>query len=243
MAGVIEWLRAGREPPAIELAGRKVPIELTRHPRARRLTMRLAPDGGAVRITLPRWCRSEDALSFAFARQNWLEGQAAKLPAPGDPVARGTMRYRGSEITIEWSREAPRRATLVSGQLTVGGPRETLYPRLQRWLEAEAQRLIAEDLAHYCTAASVAQPQLKLTRAGRRWGSCSTKGVVRVNWRLAMAPDFVRRSVVAHEVAHLVHFDHSPAFYGLLARLYEGDVATADTWLREHGRSLYADFG
>lgn len=242
-ARVIDWLRADSQPPAIALAGRTLPIELNRNARARRLTMRLAPDGSAVRITLPRWCRSQDAVAFAHARAAWLEAQLAKVPAPVDPLARGTIRYRGQELAIDWSPDAPRRPAIDRQTLLVGGPRETLPKRLARWLESEAQRLMAADLAHYCAAAAQPAPALRLTRAGRRWGSCSTSGIVRINWRLAMAPDAVRRSVVAHEVAHLVHFDHSPAFHALLRDLYEGDIDAADAWLREHGRGLYADFG
>jgi predicted metal-dependent hydrolase len=58
-----------------------------------------------------------------------------------------------------------------------------------------------------------------------------------------MAPDFARRSVVAHEVAHLVHFDHSPRFHTLLANLFEGDVSEANAWLKREGRGLYLPFG
>jgi predicted metal-dependent hydrolase len=53
----------------------------------------------------------------------------------------------------------------------------------------------------------------------------------------------VRRSVVAHEVAHLVHFDHGPRFRTLLGDLFEGDLAAADLWLKREGRSLYLPFG
>lgn len=244
---MIEWLRASPKSGApgseIELAGRIVPIQLSRHARARRLTLRMAPDGSAVRITLPRWCPSQDAIAFAAVRKPWLEAQLAKLPAAVDLLARGTLRYRGGELAIDWALPAPRRPLLGVGRLTLGGPRETLARRLRRWLEGEAQRLTMCDLAEYCVAAGVAPPQLRLTRAGHRWGSCSTKGIVRINWRLIMAPDFVRRSVVAHEVAHLVHFDHSPAFHALLAALYEGAIDEADGWLRKHGRALYCEFG
>jgi predicted metal-dependent hydrolase len=66
---------------------------------------------------------------------------------------------------------------------------------------------------------------------------------VRVNWRLVQAPDHVRRSVVAHEVAHLVHFDHSPAFRALVRRLFEGDLAAANAWLKRAGPGLYVAFG
>lgn len=241
--GVIAWLKQDRTPPAIELAGRTLPIELNRHARARRLTLRLAPDGSAVKITLPRWCRSQDAIAFAEVRKAWLEAQLAKVPSRADPVVRGTLFWRGRELTIDWRPDAPRRPALAEGRLTLGGPRETLAVRLRRWLEREAHRQLGDDLVHYCAVAGVPLPQLRLTRAGRRWGSCSTKGIVRINWRLAMAPDFVRRSVVAHEVAHLVHFDHSPAFHALLGELFEGEIAVADAWLKAHGRSLYADFG
>lgn len=240
---MIEWLRETRGPPTIELDGRRLPVELTRHPRARRLTLRLAPDGSAVRITLPRWCRSQDALAFAEVRKVWLETQLAKVPAPADPVARGSLRYRGAELPVDWQETAPRRPALAEGRLLVGGPREQLAARLRRWLEGEAHRLMGDDLRSYCAAAGVPAPQLRLTRAERRWGSCSTRNIVRINWRLVMASDLVRRSVVAHEVAHLVHFDHSPAFHALLARLFEGEIAAADSWLKAHGRALYADFG
>ena len=58
-----------------------------------------------------------------------------------------------------------------------------------------------------------------------------------------MAPDAVRRSVVAHEVAHLIHFDHSPRFHALLGELFEGDLPAANAWLKQHGRGLYQPFG
>ena len=240
---MIEWLRDADLVPTIELSGRAVPIELNRHARARRLTLRLAPDGSAVRITLPRWCRSAEAIKFAAIRREWLEAQLAKVPEPQDPVARGTLRHCGAELAIRWEESLPRRIRRESDILLVGGPRETLAKRLQRWLESEALGLMQTDLAMFCERAGLAPPDLRLTRAQRRWGSCSSTGTVRVNWRLVQAPHHVRRSVVAHEVAHLVHFDHSPAFHALLERVYGGPLDEADRWLKRNGRGLYADFG
>ncbi len=247
---MIEWLRDDYHRPAkpaapqtIELSGRTLPIALNRHPRAKRLTLRLAPDGSAVRITLPRWCRSADAVAFAAVRREWLEAQLAKVPETTDPIARGTIRYRGDEIEIHWTEDAPRKPALGERAIRLGGPGDTQSQRLQRWLEAEALRLMRADLDDYCGRAGLEAPDLRLTRAQRRWGSCSSNGVVRVNWRLVQAPDAIRRSVVAHETAHLVHFDHSPGFHGLLRNIYEDDLNAADGWLRAHGRGLYADFG
>ncbi|MBY6015076.1 M48 family metallopeptidase [Qipengyuania gaetbuli] len=239
---MIEWLRGEALEPEITIAGRSLPIEIKRHPRARRLTLRLAPDGSAVRITLPRWCASKEAIAFAHARAAWLEAQLAKVPEAHDPVASGTLPYRGEEIAINWRADAPRRPVLADGRLMLGGPEDTLARRLQRWLEAEAERHFADDAAQYCARAGLAAAPVRLTRAKRRWGSCSSEGVLRLNWRLVMAPDHVRRSVVAHEVAHLVHFDHSPAFHALLDSLFEGEVEDANAWLSRHGRKLYASF-
>ncbi len=114
-----------------------------------------------------------------------------------------------------------------------------MNPRLKKWLRTGAQPLMAADLVHYCSVAAVDAPPIRLSRAQRRWGSCSSSGTVRINWRLIMAPSAGRRSVVAHEVAHLTHMNHSPAFYGELDRIFEGDRKAADRWLKDHGMGLH----
>lgn len=243
---MIDWLREDRQNPSITVADRTLPIAIRRHAQARRLVMRLAPDGSEVRITMPRWGSTRDALVFAGARTAWLEAQLAALPRPLAIEPGAALPYRGRTITIEWEAAAPRKPRLAADVLSAGGPLASLEQRIRRWLEAEALRLLADDLAFYCARDGRDEPALKLSRARRRWGSCSgPRGggqCIRINWRLIMAPDHVRRSVVAHEVAHLVHFDHSPAFHSALARLYEGDIAAADDWLRREGRTLYAAF-
>jgi len=241
---MIDWLRREIAAPQIVLAGQAVPIVLRRHPTARRMTMRLAPDGSEVRITLPRWGRTADALDFARSRHDWLEAQLAtarRAIAPPSPT--GSVLYRGRTLGIEWLAKAPRRPALIEGNLRLGGPQENIGVRLQRWLEQEALALMTGDLADYCAAAGQTAPELRLSRAQRRWGSCAHDGTIRINWRLVQAPDPVRRSVVAHEVAHLVHFDHSADFHALLGDIFEGDVRAANRWLKEHGRSLYGTFG
>lgn len=240
---MIDWLRRSTQDPAIRIGERELPLAIRRHARAKRLVMRLAPDGSEVRITLPKWGRTEDALVFARSRVEWIASQLAAVPQPQAPQPGGTFRYRGAEVMIDWDQAHPRKASLTDGRLRIGGPDGNLAARLQRWLESEAQRLLQDDLAFYCSRAGHEAPPLRLSRARRRWGSCSDRKAIRINWRLIQAPDFVRRSVVAHEVAHLTHFDHSPAFHALLAALFEVDVKAADQWLRAEGRSLYATFG
>ncbi len=244
---MIDWLRGELSEPSVAVAGRTLPLAIRRNARAQRLTMRLAPDGSEVRITLPHWCGTRHALAFAQARTAWLEQQLSLVPAAA-PVTAGTIiPYRGRSLRIAWNERGSRRPQAEADALVCGGPETALPRRIRYWLEEEALRLLALDLAEYCARAGRDPPALKLSRAQRRWGSCSVARegprAIRINWRLVMAPDAVRRSVVAHEVAHLAHFDHSPAFHAHLAALFEGEITAADGWLRQHGRSLYAPFG
>ena len=220
-----------------------MPIILRRNARARRLTLRLATDASAVQITLPGWARSREAIAFAHARREWLSAQMANLPKRRTPEPGSFVTVRGENLRIEWHANAPRRPARCGDIVSVGGPLDGLERRLARWLEREALALFEQDIAHYCAAAGVDRVPVALSRAHRRWGSCSDRQRIRLNWRLIQAPDFVRRSVVAHEVAHLIHFNHSPAFHALLTGIYEGEIDAADDWLKRHGRSLYASFG
>ncbi|MEL6485526.1 MAG: YgjP-like metallopeptidase domain-containing protein [Pseudomonadota bacterium] len=245
---MIDWLKRTAIEPEIELGSDTIPIVLRRHPTAKRLTLRLAPDGSAVRITLPKWAHGNEAMAFAHARRDWLAEQYARIPRRAGPQAGGDIQFRGRAVRIDWDEDAPRRPQLAGSSLTVGGALDGLEARIRRWFEREALSAFEADLAHYVAAARLEPVPIGLSRAQKRWGSCSDGGAsgvrrIRINWRLIQAPDFVRRSVVAHEVAHLVHFDHSPAFHALLGDIFEGEIALADRWLKENGRSLYTAFG
>lgn len=240
---MIDWLKRPRVEPKIDLGGITVPIILRRQRTAKRLTLRLSPDGSEVRITLPSWAHDSEAIAFAHARQDWLAQQHAKVPQRAVPGPGSDILYRGDALRIEWDEKSRRRPAMEDGAVRLGGPRAGLEGRLKRWLEREALSLFERDMADYTAVAALAQVPVALSRAQKRWGSCSEKARIRLNWRLIQAPDFVRRSVVAHEVTHLVHFDHSPAFHALLGEIYENDIKDADRWLKEQGRTLYASFG
>ena len=241
---MIDWLtRDPRQEPLVDVDGRGLPVVVRRHATARRMTLRLGPDGSDVRVTIPRWGRTQDALAFAQSRADWLARQLAALPA-SEPVRPGAaLRWRGETLTIVHEAAAPRMPARDGEAVRLGGPESSVEARLRRWLEGEALAEMARDLGHYCALVGKPPPRLALSRAKRRWGSCAPDGSIRINWRLIMAPDFVRRSVVAHEVAHLVHFDHSPRFHALLDELFEGDIGAANRWLKREGRGLYLPFG
>lgn len=80
---------------------------------------------------------------------------------------------------------------------------------------------------------------LSLSSARTRWGSCSASGAIRLNWRLVQAPPHILDYVLAHELAHLVHMNHSAAFWSETERLFP-HWRTARQWLKQHGDTLFA---
>lgn len=123
--------------------------------------------------------------------------------------------------------------------LTSGGPLDQFPVRIERWLKREALRLLTEDTAHYATKAGVTVTKVAIGDPKARWGSCSGDGTIRYSWRLLLAPGFVRRATVAHEVAHRVHMHHGPDFHALVDDLFEGDPNDARRWLRVEGAALH----
>ncbi len=80
--------------------------------------------------------------------------------------------------------------------------------------------------------------EIKLTDSKTKWGSCSSKLVLRFNWRLIFAPQEILNYVIIHEMCHLVEMNHSKSFWGLVANLYP-DYKLAKLWLKQNGASLY----
>ena len=222
----------------IELDGISYPVDLRRSARAKSVILSVDAVAGSIRLTMPRHVSENRALAFARSRRDWLRGCIADAPEPV-PIENGAqLALHGESHKICWSPDYFRKPERVAGEIRLGGPEDKVQERVIAWLKTEARRAYADDLAHYCDRAGENVPKLSIGDARRRWGSCSGKRAIRLNWRLVMAPPMIRRSVVAHEVAHLRHMNHSAAFYALLDSIFEGDRKAADRWLKQHGRGI-----
>lgn len=215
------------------------PIEVVRHPRARRMRLSIDPASGAVRLTLPPRSPVKAGLAWAEEKREWIAAQRARLPQ-AVPFADGAVIPFGDDrLTIAWRARETRTPRRDGDVLRCGGPEDRLAPRVERWLRGEALRLLDADTRAIADAEGIAIERVGIGDPRTRWGSCTGTGTIRYSWRLVLAPGFVRRAVVAHEVAHRLHMDHSPAFHAAVARLLGDDPRFAMAWLKRHGAGLH----
>jgi predicted metal-dependent hydrolase len=127
--------------------------------------------------------------------------------------------------------ERQRRPIVEQGRQGVGGPEalKELRDRAARELPDQLRRLAAH---HGLTVA-----RISIRNQQSRWGSCSPRGHICLNWRLVLMPDFVRDYVLIHELMHLKRLDHSPRYWKLVAAAC-ADYKEARVWLRRNERLL-----
>ncbi|QDP19561.1 M48 family metallopeptidase [Sphingomonas xanthus] len=202
------------------------------------MRLRLDEARGLLSLTVPRGIRRQAALDWAARQSEWVERQLERVE-PAEPFAPGcSIPFSGGLLTLDWNEEGPRRAILIGERLQVGGPRTGFARRVEQYLRDEARRRLSAETQRIAETAGVSVRSVSIGDAASRWGSCSSSGAIRYNWRLVLAPPHLLRWVVAHEVAHRLHMDHGPAFHALEAQLYKGDVADARQELRRLGPRL-----
>ncbi|HEX8449588.1 MAG TPA: SprT family zinc-dependent metalloprotease [Allosphingosinicella sp.] len=214
-------------------------LKLSVSPTARAMRLRVDRRTGEVILTIPRRASRRKALAWADGHRDWIEARLAEVAAPL-PLGPGTeIPLYDRPHRIDWSPERPRTPRIEDGRIVVGGPEEGLEARLLRWLRRHALDTLAAETAEFAAKAGVKVSRIGTGDPLSRWGSCSSNGGIRYSWRLILAPDWVRRATVAHEVAHRVHMNHGPDFHALVERLLGADPKPARLWLRSHGPSLH----
>lgn len=214
-------------------------IVVKRSARAKGMRLRVDPRTGGVALTLPRRASERHGLAWAAGKRAWIEEMLARIPAPTPLAAGNAVPLYGRPHDIVWSAGRGRIVEVESDQILIGGPAETIAPRIARWLKRHAHDVLAAETRYYAAKAGVAVARIGIGDPVARWGSCSASGAIRYSWRLILAPDWVRRATVAHEVAHRVHMNHGPDFHALVASLLEADPRPARLWLRRHGAGLH----
>jgi predicted metal-dependent hydrolase len=224
--------------PLVDIEGEDIPVRIRRTSQARRISMRADAVKREIRITMPAYAPTATAMEFVATKYEWIAARLHSAPAASPVLPGAEIAIEGEAHLISWQADWPRRVVRKEGTLCLGGPQAMVEARILRWLKAHARDVFTTDIAHYCARAGEVPPRLSLGDPRSRWGSCSSRGTISLSWRLIMAPVSVRRSVIAHEVAHIRHMDHSRDFYAWFEEIYEGDRKAADRWLKMHGTGL-----
>jgi len=222
---------------SIHVAGRELPVRLRWNRRARRLILRLDPDEDGVVVTLPARAARADAMKLVAENTGWIEKTLARR-------ARRVVFENGVEIPFN---DIPHRVRhyphgrfgvrRVDGEILVAGEAAHLARRVRDWLKAEARTSVSEKAYAMASCLDQHVNRISVRDTHTRWGSCSAAGNLSFCWRLVLVPDWVRDYVVAHEVAHLRHFHHGPAFWRTVDAL-EVDADGARDWLYHNTERL-----
>lgn len=219
------------------LAG--APLRLRIDPRARRLRLRVDRRGGGLTLTVPPHVSQRRALAWAAGHGPWAQAALGSVARQIAIEPGATIPFFGQPHSIEWSESARRAAVLGSGKIIVGGPRDAVERRVVRLLKTTALEVLTAETMAVAALAGVSVARVGVGDPVSRWGSCSSSGTIRYSWRIIMAPVFVRQAMVAHEVAHRVHMNHSARFHALVAQLLGSDPKPARLWLRREGAALH----
>jgi len=114
---------------------------------------------------------------------------------------------------------------------------ELIRESLRKWYKEEAKKIILKKVEHFSKICAANPLEVKIKEQKRRWGSCSFRGNIYFNWRIIMAPDQVIDYIVVHEIAHLIHKNHSPVFYKMVESILP-DYKKRRKWLKDYGIRL-----
>ena len=219
-------------------------VQIKRVATARRLTLRVRAASRDVVLTLPSGGSLAQAKLFVDRHAAWIGTRLARLPAP-TPFGPGAMiPLRG--VPHEITHRPVARGTVwleavtepdAYPRLCVSGEAAFVSRRVRDFLMREARRDLVEAVSRHTATLGVVARRMTLRDTTTRWGSCSSVGALNFSWRLIMAPPFVLDYLAAHEVAHLVHMNHSTAFWAVTKRLIP-EMDRAEAWLKAHGVGL-----
>ncbi|GGJ96077.1 M48 family metallopeptidase [Luteimonas terricola] len=226
--------------------GSHVEVMRVRDPRARRL--RLSVDERGARLTLPPRASAISGERFLEQHRDWVLAQLRAhaiddLLAPLERDATTALPLRGIMLPLHW--EAGRYACVVrdGGELvfrhTGRGGDAALRRALRDFYEGEARADIGAWLPRYLPGLPRAPVRVRLKAMSSQWGSLAPDSTVALDLALVLGRPSAFEYVLVHELCHLVHADHSPAFWAEVDARCPGWRAERD-YFRDHGRRLKA---
>ena len=219
------------------------PVRLKRVATARRFTLRVRAADGAAVLTMPPRASLKSARDFAERNAEWIGTRLAALPDRIALLPGAVVPLRGLDHRVVVDPKSLRR--VQSGHDAAGAPVLRVSPRAADpaaavlcFLRGEAKADLAAAVARHAAAVDRPVARITLRDTRSRWGSCTARGALNFSWRLILAPPSVLDYLAAHEVAHLVHMNHSEDFWRETRRLAP-HTDEAEAWLKRHGSALH----
>lgn len=225
-------------------------IQIRRNRGQKTLRMRVRSDG--VLLSAPNGVSQRDIQVFIEKNRHWLEKQLEKqhkLKLDKEELQKRMQKecfisgcwkpYRvvyDSTVKKALFREEEETVVVETGQLV-----REFHKEIIPWMKKEAKKRLQRLLDEEAVRMDVAYMRLTIRSQKRRWGSCSSKGGISLNWRLIRCPEFVQRYIIVHELAHRIVFNHSKSYWRVVERWYPG-FKEAESWIRENGRIAFTDY-
>ena len=227
---------------------RTLVCELRKSPRSRRINLRLKSPVSAL-LTFPQRMGWKDAELFLQQQTDWLRRKSLEFPVPSslsDYFARGSficLDSRGSDkpVNIQIDAHANRTRTSLENQqvsIFVAGEenREHLIKEACRKL---ACQFLPSRLQWAEERTGLQSKRIRVGDQSTRWGSCSPRGTISLNWRIILLPQELGNYVLFHELTHLVEMNHSSRFWSKLEEFVPG-AKKMDRKLSRVGKPVFA---
>ncbi|EEF61613.1 M48 family metallopeptidase [Pedosphaera parvula] len=209
------------------------PLIYVRRRNARRYILRV-DDEANVRVTIPRGGSLEYAKKFAAGHAEWIAEQITKrLDRVAVRNSEKSVLFRGESIPLVIEGN-----TVCFGDQTFSmAEGEDLRRRIRARLFELARTELPGKVLELAAQYGLSVKRISIRDQRSRWGSCSTRGNIALNYRLVQTPGFVRDYVIVHELMHLREMNHSSRFWKLVHDAFPRTQEARD-WLRKNGRLL-----
>lgn len=223
-----------------------ISYNIVRSARRRTASIVIHPDN-RIDVRAPSHLSDSHIDAWVASKQPWIEkklhfnthSRRQHQPKTFRQGERFTLLGCNYALSVEPS---TRRQVILNGyQLVCRSPlpdhREALRKQITAWYRQYAARYLQQRVEHYAQLTGLTPTLTGIKNYRTRWGSCHIDGRIYFNWRIIMAPPHIADYVVVHEMCHLQHHNHSPAFWQLVASILP-DYREAKKWFKLNGLSL-----
>jgi predicted metal-dependent hydrolase len=222
------------EPPVEDASG--ISLRIVTSPRARRYLLRLEEDG-AARLVIPRRGSRAEAMRFLERSRNWLRRRHAQWLArrtTREPWQDGTtILFRGEDVRLKAEGDLLGVTLSFAGETLRGvTPAVDYRGAVQAHLRGLAECKLPPRTRELAAVHGVSINRVTVRAQKTRWGSCSARGTISLNWRLIHAPPFVRDYLIVHELMHRRQMNHSARYWKLVADAFPR-WREAESWLKK----------